>query len=379
MAECQCNITNGLLSPGVFNVKQFLNETQEMRWTVSSHLLPGGIDLANYDAFLVLQRGNSGEIDEVMLSKVVNDDGTITLMWNIGKWATWLKGYVKYQIVFRGSVVSDLNVSGAKNSDANGIYKIVAEWAGNTDREWVSENNGAYKINYDAENLRWQLVNGDTVESYQTVPHDEPHYGLWDNLYVGNVSAMAWRSLEAVMYISESIAADEQITAKYPTILRQMWAEIKSMVIKSGTAVEECAVWASDWQGSEAPYYVDVRSIAPNIPGTSAIVSVSGMETQGDGSQKVIDNITFVRNKNGTVQVFTVEKFTGKVFLTLKGGNGYSFIADDAIEITGAVASVNGKSGIVTLTAEDLQAVGRSEFEELRGLVGMAVERLEVL
>lgn len=321
MAECQCNITNGMLSPGVFNIKQFLNETEEMRWTVSSRQLPGGIDLANYDAFLVMQRGNSGEIDEVLLTKVINIDGTITLVWNVGKWATWLTGYVKYQIVFRGAVVSELSVLGAVDENANGVYKIDDEWIDGAFRVWTHTKYNAYKIAYDYEQSRWCLYNGAAVVSYQTMPHNEPHYGMWDNLCMGNVSAMAWRSLEAMMYISESIAADEQVTAKCPTILRQMWYGLRNMIINSWFTILEGEVTESDWKGNAAPYYVNAKSIA-SVPDGSVVMDATLYKALGDGNYSRIDNIKFEQSGE-SMRIYCLEKVTGKIAVTVKGGNSY--------------------------------------------------------
>lgn len=382
MAECQCNITNGLLSPGVFNLKQFLNETTEMRWTVSSHQLPGGIDLANYDAFLVMQRGNSGEIDEVMLSKAVNTDGTITLVWNVGKWATWLKGYVKYQIVFRGTVVSELSVLGAADENANGVYKINSELVDGNFRIWTHEKNDAYKIDYDIVNSRWRIRNGANIVSYQTVPHDEPHYGLWDNLYVGNAVSLSWRSLEAAMYISESIAADEQVTAKHPTILRQMWQGMRDMIIKSGFFVFESEITADQWEGISAPYYVNAMDIVdvPNGCTVTAVRLFKDLEIGGFGD---IANIRYEQNANGGIWVYCLEKITGKLAVTVKGGNDYVIVPKNALD-GGNVTSVNGQTGAVTLSADDIGAASNKDVEQLQtqmneisGSVASAVAELE--
>lgn len=382
MAECQCNITNGLLSPGVFNIKQFLNETEEMRWTVSSRQLPGGIDLANYDAFLVMQRGNSGEIDEVMLSKAVNANGTITLIWNVEKWATWLKGYIKYQIVFRGRVVSDLSVTSASDEKANGIYKVNSQYTSGTARYWTHESHDSYQIKYDFVNSRWQLYNGFTAIDYQTVPSDEPHYGLWDNLLVANVSAMAWRSLEAVMYISESVAADEAVTAKYPTILRQMWHGINNMIITSGVTVFEGETTESNWKGDTAPYYVNASNIV-DIPDGCTVAAVRLLKTLENGVYSDIANIRYKQEADGTIYVYCLEKIAGKLAVTVKGGNDYVIVPKSALE-GGSVTSVNGQTGAVNLTAEDIGAASdkdieelQSQLEEIGGSVANAVSELE--
>lgn len=334
MAECQCNIATGMLSPGVFNIKQFLNETQEMRWTVSSRSLPGGIDLANYDAFLVMQHGESGEPDEVLLSKAVNADGTITLVWNVGKWATWLKGYVKYQIVFRGRLVSELRVMGATDANADGVYLVNSDLADGTGRYWTHKSRESYTIKYDATKSRWQLLNGNTVVGYQIIPHEEPHYGLWDSLYVSNVSAMTWRSAEAFMYISESIAADESISAKYPTILRQMWLGLRNMIIKSGVTVLDGEVTESSWRGSVAPFYVDALTVA-SVPDGCTVVGARLFKFV-DGVFSSVDNIELGQDSNGKIRLYALEKVAGKVAFTVKGGNGY-FVGKDATSVDDAV------------------------------------------
>lgn len=383
MAECQCNISNGLLSPGVFNIKQFLNSTEEMRWTVSSRYLTGGIDLANYDAYLVLQHGTSGEPDEVMLSKVVNEDDTITLIWDVGKYATWLKGYVKYQIIFRGRVVYELSVLGASDSKANGVYQVNSEWADGTGRYWMHESYETYKIAFDTVNKRWQLLNGNTVISYQTIPHDEPHYGLWDNLFVCNVSAMAWRSLEAVMYISESIAADELVTAKCPTILRQMWHALRDLVIKSGIVVFEGETKASDWKGSVAPYYVNAGNIT-DMPNGCTIENVRLFKAKGNGVYSDIANIRYEQDASGVVKVYCLEKVVGKLAITVKGGNGYTFIAKNALDDMSGVTSVNGETGAVQLDASDVGAASardiaylQEQIDSIKDDINTAVTELE--
>lgn len=364
MAECQCNISNGLLSPGVFNLKQFLNSTEEMRWTVSSRFLAGGIDLADYDAFLVLQRGNSGEIDEVLLAKTFNSE-QITLIWSVGKWATWLKGYVKYQIVFRNRVISELSVLGADDEEANGIYRIDSELASGTGRKWTNTNNEAYKIAYDAINFRWCLKNGSTEVSYQTITHEEPYCGMWNNLYVGNGSAMEWRSLEAVMYISESIAADEQITAKHPTILRQMWQSLRDFIVKSGIVVFEGEVATSDWKGSVAPYYVNAGNIA-DMPNGCTIENVRLFKAKGNGVYSDIANIRYEQDASGAVKVYCLEKIVGKLAVTVKGGNGYVFIAEGALDDMNGVTSVNGETGNVQLDANDVGAASAKDIADLQ-------------
>ena len=63
MAICTVNTKQRRIDPGVFNLKQFLNGTEQMIWEFTDTELYDGEDsLLNYDAFLVLSMG--GKIDE---------------------------------------------------------------------------------------------------------------------------------------------------------------------------------------------------------------------------------------------------------------------------------------------------------------------------
>ena len=221
MAECICDIDTGLLQPGVFNIKQFTNGTETMVWTVSSRYLgESNIDLDNYDAYIVLSV--NGVIDEVLLTKA-NKGDTIELTWNIGEWATQLKGHVLYQIVFRSANFDKLGVI-SNNTSSKGVYELTDSTKIGNDRVFIKSQN-SYSIKWDSANGRWALYQADgiTVVDYQTIPDTEPHCGTWENIAVGNLESAVWHSAEAIMYVSESIAADQNITANFPTILRQFW------------------------------------------------------------------------------------------------------------------------------------------------------------
>ena len=71
--NCTCNIEQRRLTPGVFNLKQHLNDAETMVWKLTSRLTNNGeLDLCDYDAFLVLSV--NGVIDEIMLTKTMIDD-----------------------------------------------------------------------------------------------------------------------------------------------------------------------------------------------------------------------------------------------------------------------------------------------------------------
>ena len=71
--NCTCNIEYRRLTPGVFNLKQHLNDAETMVWKLTSRLTNNGeLDLCDYDAFLVLSV--NGVIDEIMLTKTMIDD-----------------------------------------------------------------------------------------------------------------------------------------------------------------------------------------------------------------------------------------------------------------------------------------------------------------
>lgn len=370
MTECQCNITNGMLSPGVFNIKQYLNETEEMRWTVSSRFLTGGVDLADCDAFLVLQRGD-GEPDEVLLTKTVNNDQTITLLWDVGTYATWLTGYVKYQIVFRGATLTEIKVLTADNEDAGGIYEIDNATASDTMRTWTNKDNSSYTIRYNTDVLHWELQKDGVAIDWQIIPNSEPYGGLWHNAYIGNASAFVWMSSAAVMYISGSIAADETVAAKFPTILRQMYLNLKDLIVKAGVSAYQKDITADDWQGGNAQYYIDVAAIIEEeIPANCTIANAIVYQKNDDGTHTAVECANFVleQGKYGGAKVYSDEKITGRLAITIKAGNGYCFIKEDAfgnlLEVnTSAVTSVNGKIGEVILRAADFGMCSKEDID----------------
>lgn len=229
--HCKCKVEQRRLTPGVFNLKQFLNGSETMVWEIDNCIINDGTcDLNNYDAFLTLSI--AGEIDEIMLTKR-QTGGKLQLLWDVGTYATALTGYVKYQIAFRSANFDTLGVI-ADDPEANGVYPLVNQDTAGNARVFQQAENG-YQIKWDAGNGRWALYQADgaTVVDYQTTPNTEPHCGYWGNIAVGNNEAAAWISDEAIMYISESIAADQKVTGNYPTILRQLWAKLNKSGVTS--------------------------------------------------------------------------------------------------------------------------------------------------
>jgi hypothetical protein len=228
--NCTCKVDQRRLTPGVFNLKQYLNGTETMTWTVDNCLInEGTCDLKQYDAFLTLSVG--GEIDEILLTKRQEEDN-LKLVWNVGQYATALTGHVKYQISFRSATFDTLGVI-ANDPEANGVYTLTDQNATGNNRVYSKAENG-HNIKWDATNGRWALYSADgAVIDYQTTPSTEPHCGAWGEVAVGNNEAAVWISDEAIMYVSDSIAADQKVTANYPTILRQLWAKINKAGVTS--------------------------------------------------------------------------------------------------------------------------------------------------
>ena len=89
--NCECKVLQRRLTPGVFNLKQYLNDTETMRWNLSSRYLDDAQtrDAADYNAYLHMYR--DGKFNVVQLGKEFNKDGSMALIWNVGKLATWMK------------------------------------------------------------------------------------------------------------------------------------------------------------------------------------------------------------------------------------------------------------------------------------------------
>lgn len=331
MANCSCDVGKKLLTPGVFNLKQHLNGAEIMKWTLSSRYCENNnIDFMAHDAILVLQRG-TGEPDEVLLTSTLNNDGTVTLSWDIGKYATWLTGYVKYQIVFRGKCKSELSVIMPDETDeANGGYAINDRTIEGYYRVWTNKANGAYTVQYNTSLKRWELLNGATVVSYQTFANIEPYCGTWDNAIVGSATACVWRSIEAVMYISESIAADEHVSARCPTILRQMYHGMQNICSKSGiTALSEW-VYTTSWYKASAPYYVKLHELF-SVPKGCLLMNVRVQRENADGTFTDVDSIEVVE-EDGEAKLYCNEKIDAKITASIRSAGGsYVFVDEKSV------------------------------------------------
>lgn len=336
--KCQCNTEQRRLTPGVFNLKQYLNGTETMVWTLTNRTTNGGeCDLCDFDAFLVLSA--SGKIDEVQLEKRMTEEGTMELTWDVGNYATGLTGYVKYQIVFKSAATESLGVTGATNSSANGIYNLTITGAEGYARVFRNSATG-YQIKWDNEAARWTLYesDGQTVVDYQIFPNPQPCCGGWKAVFVSNNTAAVWASDEAIMFVSETVAADETVTANFPTILRQMQARMQNMIIKSGVTAVEKTVVENAWTGDAAPYCIDVMDVfGDEIPAGCTVIAANLYQIQEDGSVSDIANINTVAEKDGKIKIYSSEKVAGKLIISVTGGNGY-FIADIGTDFSGIAA-----------------------------------------
>lgn len=375
--DCTCDVDKRRLTPGVFNLKQYLNNTETMKWRLTSHFTNNGdCDLRNYDAFLVLSV--SGRVDEILLTKTmidVDEDGTnetLELAWNVGTYATELQGHVKYQIIFRSNQCGKLGVIGSADANANGCYNVVSAIAEGNARVWEHETSD-YQIKWDNWDSRWALYedDGTTVVDYQTFPSTEPFCGTWGTVAVGNTTAAVWFSDEAIMYISDTVAADQSISANFPTVLRQVWEAVRYLVVRSGCSIVEKTISVSDWQvvAGELPK-IEFSSLITTNTGGAKIVSAVLLDTSGNQVDNTSVNYTYA---GGTIRALSA--IDGKILFTVKGGNeisSYSVITindnaaatdscyssqkvEDLIDnLSPAVTSVAGKTGDVTLEKADV-------------------------
>lgn len=330
--ECKLLTEQRRLSPGVFNLKQYMNGTETTTWTLDSRFYNGN-DLSNYDAFLVISCG--GEVDEIALHKELDEaSGKIILTWNVATYATFLKGYTKYQIIFRHQTCNGLNVTGY-NGAGDGYYNIDNELSVGTGRSWTNSSNNAFKISWDPNNNRWQLKNGKKLEHYQTftdMQRNEPYTGNWNNILVGNATACEWESDEAIMFISESVAADKSISAHSATILRQVWDGIRRLILQSGVTLQEIEISESDWTGSAAPYELNISAKFPKLPNFCTLQDVRIFSNMNGGGFSDIGNVNVYQDVVGHTKVKSLEKVTGKAVVTVAGLHDYMMVDEAPIE-----------------------------------------------
>lgn len=342
--ECQCKVDQRRLIPGVFNLKQYLNNTETMVWTLDSMTANDGeCDLCAYDVFLVLSNGDM--IDEIQISKQI-EDNILKLVWNVGSYATMLSGYVHYQIVFRSPLVDSLGVICADDENANGIYEINSVTVGDKGRIFTNSDSG-YTIKWCAENKCWAIydANGEMVYC-QTISNEEPCGGAWGDLLVGNHTASVWESDEAIMFISDSISADQSVTANFPTILRQMWLNLRNMAFRTGSSVMQGTIAADAWRGEEAPYYFNLTE-ALNIESGLGMSGFALFQAQENGDYDSVANFR-LSYADGMNIVYSNEKINGRFVATVGGvysnsstEGGISYLEGAGISINGDIISVN--------------------------------------
>lgn len=323
--NCTCKVEQRRLMPAVFNLKQHLNGAETMVWELDNCVInQGTCDLKKYDATLVLCV--DGVVDEILLVKEHDAESeTMKLKWNVGIYATALSGHVKYQIVFRSAQIGTLGVIGAEDVNANGTYNILNESAEGTAR--VYTNATGYRIDWDNENNRWQMKDdkGGIID-YQATPSIKPYCGAWGKVAVSNAVSAVWASDEAIMYISETIAADQYISANFPTILRQVWEKVRSMILKAGASTATVPVTETDWKGAESPYYIDLAEIGGGnaIPYGAEIMQAIIFKGTASAGYSDIATVKIEQKPNGKTYVYSPEKVTGKAVILIKGGMTYS-------------------------------------------------------
>ena len=347
--NCHCKVDQRRLTPGVFNLKQFLNGSETMVWELDNCVInQGTCDLKNYDAFLTLCVG--GEIDEILLTKRQSGD-KLQLIWDVGVYATALTGYVKYQICFRSAAFDTLGVI-ADDPEVNGVYTLTDHNATGNARIYKKAENG-YTIKWDTANGRWALYKADgaTVVDYQTTPNTEPHCGLWANIGVGNNEAAAWISDEAIMYISESIAADQTITGGFPTILRQLWKKIAKAGVTSVNGKVGIVELAPDDIGAAAKQHkhqiADTDGLQAalnnkaNAGHTHTIANVSGLQSALDGKFSIA---------GGAITGREIKRSAADSYIHILGGNG-TYNTDGQLVLYGS--DYSGNTGGFELRAAD--------------------------
>lgn len=361
--NCTCKVEQRRLVPRVFNLKQFLNGSETMIWELDNCVInQGTCDLKTYDAFLAICA--DGEVDEIHLTtRQVGDK--LQVLWDVATYATALTGHVKYQISFRSANFDTLGVL-SDDAEANGVYALTDRNATGNSRVFKQTGNG-YTIKWDAENGRWTLYQADgaTVVDYQTTPSTEPHCGAWGAVAVGNNEAAAWFSDEAIMYISETIAADQKITANFPTILRQLWARLSKFGVasvngKSGVVnLSAGDVGAAEEQ--HAHEIADVNNLQKNLDNKAAlshghaIADVSGLQAALNGKAAASHTHNYLPLSGGTMtgKIIAPRDFINRDvdtdWITIVGGTSW--------ESSGRIQLFGGKHanmpGYVTITATD--------------------------
>jgi chromosome segregation ATPase len=68
--------------------------------------------------------------------------------------------------------------------------------------------------------------------------------------------------------------------------------------------------------------------------------------------------------QDGSIRLYCLEKVVGKVALTIKGGDDYTFVSQSIFN-GDSVQSVNGQTGAINITASDIGALTSQDVERL--------------
>lgn len=361
--ECQCITDQRRLFPGWFDLKQYANGTNKIVWNFTSHTINGGtFDLRDFDAFLLLS--NNGRVNEVQLSTRMidaDDDGdaeTMQAVWNMGLEGTQFVGNVRYQIVFRYRGTSALTVFGLAGI-TDGIYaqQESDQLIEGKNRVFVCETNPNLKVKYNFDKGYWELTGLGVVLSYQTTPADEPWDGIWQGAFVGNACAAVWSTDTAVMGISSSIPADDRIVANFPTILRQLWNRYVDIISRAGTTAFTENFTTMQWAASRWDnWQLDINGLF-GIPQGCLLTACEAYQSNADGTQTRVTDLKIRQDSENNFYIVSDTRFSGSLTVTIKKGQDFVYLSEQDFKMVGIrVITVNGKTGIVNLTANDLNA-----------------------
>lgn len=155
--------------------------------------------------------------------------------------------------------------------------------------------------------ITWNVMNFSTSQighvDYQIMFKDTDH--------------VVWYSLKAMMIVSETIDADDHITANYPSLLRQ-WEnymdgvrdQVQSIVQEYTQGVIRITFTNNDarWVAGGVGYKLTLTNVATNI--------VNVYKTLSDGNAQVVLVGISTNDNNKTITIESFEKFNGFVTIS---------------------------------------------------------------